>query len=397
MQVQAVFRTAVQKSPRNDVVAEGRPLARVAAPLRLQSLDVFRGLTIAAMILVNNPGSFRHVYPILNHAVWNGARPADLIFPFFLFIVGVSVSLSFAQHGDRGTRQGALLAIVARRTLLLFALGALINGVPYFDWDVFRISGVLQRIALCYGAAAVCALTLPVAAQVGVTIGALASYWLVMMLIPVPGFGAGNLTPDGNLAAYIDRTLMGGHLLHEDWDPEGLLSTIPAAATTMLGVLAGRWLRAPQSSQQRLLRLLIGGATAVVVGEIMSLWFPLNKSLWSSSYAVYTAGVAMISLGACYWLVDIEGIRRWSTPFVIYGTNPIIAYFGSSLVAKALELMLVRAPDGANMPVKRFIYEELFLRVGDPAMASLLYALVTVGVWLGVTSILYRRGIFVKV
>jgi predicted acyltransferase len=394
----ASVQTTRHRIPAEDTQA---PLVEATAALqgaqRLVSLDVFRGVTIAAMILVNNPGSFRRVYRVLEHAPWNGCRPADLIFPFFLFIVGIAITLSFSQHENRGTPHQTLYLIILRRTLILFALGAVINGAPYFDWDVFRIPGVLQRIALCYGAAACAVLALPVAGQAGLTVLLLVAYWILTFAVPVPGYGAGNLTTDGNLAAFIDRALMAGHLLHRDWDPEGLLSTLPAIASTLFGVLAGHWLRTAQSARQRLGGLLIAGLVAVILGTVMGRWFPINKSLWSSSYAVVTAGAAMISLGACYWLVDLEGMSSWSIPFVIYGTNPITVYFGSSLAEKALEFLLVTGPDGAKMPIKRYVFEAVFLPIAAPKTASLLYAVVTVLIWFGIAALLYRRRIFIKV
>jgi predicted acyltransferase len=364
---------------------------------RLVSLDVFRGITIAAMILVNNPGSYQHVYRFLDHAVWNGCRPADLIFPFFLFIVGVAVTLSLGRHAARGAQRTAVLTSIARRTLILFALGVLLNGFPFFDWEIFRIPGILQRIALCYGAAALIALTTTVRQQVGITAALLLGYWALMTLVPVPGHGPGHLVPDENLAAFVDRTLMGGHLLHHDWDPEGLLSTLPALATTLIGVLTGRWLRAATTPSQRLTGLLVAGVVGMGLGELMGLRFPINKSLWTSSFAVFTAGAALISLGFCYWLIDIEGYNRWTTAFVVFGTNPIIAYFCSSLGAKALEFILVSLPDGSKVTLRHFVFEEMLRRLATPKTASLLYALATMLVWLAATALLYRKRIFIKV
>ena len=358
---------------------------------RLVSLDVFRGATIAAMILVNQPGNFRHVYPILQHAEWNGCRPPDLIFPFFLFIVGVAITLSLGRRTRTAASRGPLVAAVLRRTLLLLALGALLNALPYFDWGVFRIPGVLQRIAVCYGAAALAALFLGVRGQIAAAAGLLVVYQVGMLL-------GGDLEPTSNFAARLDRALMDHHLAFRGWDPEGLWSTLPAIASTIAGVLAGRWMQSVGSMSRRVGGLLIAGGTGVVVGLVLASWIPVNKSLWSSSYAVLTTGIALLAFCAVYWLVDVRGHRgRWTLPFIVYGTNAIVAYFGSSLLAKIVLLVHVHLADGTRVSVKRFTVEHALLPLAGPRAASLLYALAFVGLWLGVTAVLYRRRIFLKV
>jgi predicted acyltransferase len=373
-----------------------RPLAPALHAERLLSLDTFRGITIAAMILVNNPGTW-HVYAPLQHADWNGCAPADLIFPFFLFIVGVAITFSFGQRVIRGDSQRALVNKIVRRTLIIFVLGLFLNGFPFFDWNNLRIPGVLQRIALCYCAAALTTVVLDVRGQAITLAVLLVGYWGLMTLIPVPGHEISGLGPGTNLGAYIDERLLRGHLLYHRWDPEGLLSTLPAIATTLSGVLTGHWLRSSRHIWVRLSGLLVMGNLAVLLGLILDAWFPINKKLWTSSYVLFTSGVALNVLGVCYWLIDIQGYRRWAAPFVVYGTNPILAYVLSSLVGKATLLWKVTLPDGTRVALRKYIMERFLLPLASPLTASLLYAILYVLFWLAVTAFLYRRRIFIKI
>ena len=364
---------------------------------RLVALDTFRGITIAAMILVNSPGAGRHGYAFLQHAKWNGWRPADLIFPAFLFIAGVAIPLSFARQMELGADRRAMRAKILTRTRIIFGLGLLLNALPYFDWNVLRIPGVLQRIALCYGAAALLSLYVDRRSQALTAVALLLGYWALLVLLPVGGHPAGVLTPGTDLGAFIDRFLMGGHLAHPDWDPEGLLSTLPAIATTLAGVLTGHWLRAAPSARRCLAGLLLGAATGIALGELWGVWFPINKSLWTSSYAVFTAGTALAGFAFCYWLIDIHGYRRWAQPFVIYGTNPILAYGLSSLGTKLLALIHVRSHSGTPVTLQLYLYHRVFAPLADAPTASLLYAAAYTLLWLAVMAILYRRGVFVKI
>lgn len=363
---------------------------------RLRALDAFRGITIAGMILVNSPGSWR-VYGPLRHADWNGWTPTDLIFPFFLFIVGVAITFALGRRVQRGDARRAIVAKILRRMVIIFALGLFLNTFPYFTWTHLRIPGVLQRIALCYGAAALLVLTTGAAAQAAVASVLVLGYWAVMALVPVPGHGEGGFGPGSNLAAYLDNALLAGHLWHRQWDPEGILSTFPAIATTLAGVLTGHWLRSDRDPVERVAGLFAAGNVAVVTGMIMGLWFPINKNLWSSSFVVFTAGMAMNFLAGCYWLIDVYGFQRWATPFIIYGTNPILAYLLSSLAYRVLLLWRVPGPGGAAVPLRKYLMQHLFLPIASPLNASLLFALVWVFVWLGATALLYRKRIFLKV
>lgn len=376
------------------------PPSPSAGAARLVSLDAFRGMTIAGMILVNNPGTWAHVYAPLLHAEWHGWTPTDLIFPFLLFIVGVSMMYSFAGRMARGASRAALFAHVVRRSAIIFAFGLFMAAFPYFSLQTLhqlRIPGVLQRIAVCYLFAAVVALWLGWRGQLGVIAALLLGYWALMMLVPVPGYGVGRLDAEGNLAAYVDRMLLSGHMWKTKWDPEGILSTLPAIATTLFGSLAGIWLRCARSMPQKAAGLLAAGSAGLVLGLVWHTVFPINKNLWTSSYAVFTAGFAGICLGVCYWLIDVRGWRAWAKPFVVYGMNAITVFVASGLVAKLLLLMRTQTADGRTVSVWAYLYLTFFAPIASPKNASLLFAITYVLLWLGAMWYLYARKIFLKV
>ena len=342
------------------------------------------------MIVVNNPGTWDDVYAPLQHAAWNGWTPTDLIFPFFLFIIGVAISFSLGQRRDRGGRNRDILRSVARRTLLIFALGIFLNGFPLFDWSVLRIPGVLQRIAVCYGAASLVALACGIRGQCITALVLVIGYWTVMAL-------SGGFTPEATAAARIDDLLLRGHLLHDGWDPEGVLSTLPAITTTLVGVLAGHWLHSPRDATTRVAGLASAGIAAVGLGLVMDRWCPINKSVWSASYVVFTAGAALSGLAVCYWLIDVRGYRRWATPFIVYGMNPIVAYVLSTLIAKEMLLWRVSRGDGTVLDLHNYVFESIFLPLARPVDASLLYAVAYTFVWLGVAAVLYRNRVLIKI
>ncbi|MBI3669043.1 MAG: DUF5009 domain-containing protein [Acidobacteria bacterium] len=393
------------------------------------SLDVFRGLTIAAMILVNNPGTWAHIYWPLEHAQWNGWTPTDLIFPFFLFIVGVSMVLSFAARIERGDTRASLALHVLRRSAIIFVVGLFLAGFPYFHLATIRIPGVLQRIAVCYLFAGLIVLAsglVPdlagrradgseraarIAPVVAVVLVLLLGYWALLTFVPVPGYGAGRLDPQGNLGAYLDRLVMPGHLWSQSktWDPEGILSTLPAIATVLLGSLVGIWLRSPRlrsgqaarTPQQKALGLLFAGTVGLVLGELLHPFFPINKNLWTSTYVIFTGGFAMVLLALCYWVVDIKGWKRWITPFVVYGTNALAVFTLSSLLAKASIVFKATVADapGAARQVSwhSYVYGRFFAPLGNPINASLLFAIFYILLWLALMWPLYRRRIFIKI
>jgi predicted acyltransferase len=393
---------------------------------RLLSLDVFRGLTIAGMLLVNDPGTWSAIYPPLEHAAWHGWTPTDLIFPFFLFIVGITTHLSLEARRARGDDDRALLRQVIRRGLLIFLVGLAINGFPYFTWGAvdgiadptvgqrvvdrllhWRIMGVLQRIGIAYALAALLTFRTTLKQQVVIAIALLYGYWFAMTLLPVPGgfLGANVLhNPPATLAAWTDRLLLdwgrfGNHLWvnSRTWDPEGPLSTIPAIVTAMLGVIAGRWIATPRSLNERLSALFAAGALAMMLGLMWHWSFPINKSLWTSSYVLFTAGMASVALATCMWIIDEKHVSGWTRPFVIYGTNPLIAFAGSGVMARLIYSIFKVRSDGKEIPLEAWIYQTFYASWLAPKNASLLFAVTFVLFWLGVLWVLYRRRIFVKV
>jgi predicted acyltransferase len=280
---------------------------------------------------------------------------------------------------------------------VLFALGLFLTNFPYFTPSTLRIPGVLQRIALCYFVAVLVFLEAPVWGQTAIMLTLLSVYWLLLMLVPVPGYGAGVLGKEGNLAAYVDTLVLKGHLLRKTSDPEGLLSTIPALATTLSGILAGHWLRTARREQEKMLGLFVAGMAAIVVGQVMSRWFPINKNLWTSSYVVFTSGMASVFLGTCYWLVDIKGYRRWALPFVAFGMNAISVYILAMLGACLLDLHWVVSPAGIPITLRAYICEVFFSSWAGPFNGSLGFALFYVGVWFVPMAALYYNGIFLKI
>jgi predicted acyltransferase len=367
----------------------------VPAVTRLRSLDAFRGLTIAGMILVNNPGSWQHIYPPLEHAEWNGWTPTDLIFPFFIFIVGVSLTYSFARRVAEGADRSALLQKIAIRSLLIFVIGLALNFIPRFDPSTVRIPGVLQRIAVVYFVAAVIYVMSPGRAQYWIVAGLLVGYWLAMTRIPVPGYTPGTLAPVGNLAQYIDSHLLPGHMWKADWDPEGLLSTIPAIATCLLGALTGGLLRSERAPREKAVRLVAWGALGIVAGEVWNVWFPINKNLWTSSYVLFTAGAALLIFGALYWLIDVRGRTRWAWPLFVFGANALLVFVLSGLAARLFGLWKVGAGD-ESVSAWHYAYEHWFASWAGPLNGSLAMAIAFVLVWLGVMAVFYRRRWFVR-
>jgi predicted acyltransferase len=366
---------------------------------RLESLDVFRGVAIAAMILVSTPGTWDAVYWPLTHAAWNGWTPTDLVFPFLLFAMGAAVPFAMAQRRGVSQRVGPH---VIRRGIVLFALGLVLNAIETRPpaWATFRIPGVLQRIAIVYVAIAWLTERASLRAQTAAAGCALLGYWAIMTLVPVPGSGPGVLTPEGNLASFIDRGLLGTHLASGTWDPEGLLSTVPAVATALFGVFAGDWLKHAGSTRRASTMLAAVGLTAAGIGLIWGRVFPINKSLWTSSFGLMSAGLAGALLATCHWTLDVRRWRGWEAPFVAFGRNPLTAYF----LSVALDAALTRWTFESGVSVKDAVYQHAFASwVGgtglscSAAAASLLYASAYVAVWAWVLIVMRRRGVFIVV
>jgi len=393
--------TASLTAPAPEASTARLSLAPSPAHHRLVSLDVFRGITIAAMLLVNNPGSWDNVYWPLEHAEWNGWTPTDLVFPFFLFIVGVATTFSLAHWQELGATRFLLGRKVVTRAAIIFALGLLLQGFPHYELAHIRIFGVLQRIALSYLLAAAIVLTTGVRGQAVALLGLLLGYWSLMTLVPVPGVGHGVLEPEKNLSNWLDLHVIGMNHVYQEtrtWDPEGLLSTTGAIATVLCGVLAGRWIRTRTSPASKTTGLLIAGAAAVLVGQIWGHAFPINKSVWTSSYVMLSGGIACIGLAAIYWLVDVKGWRGWTGPFLVFGTNSIVAFWLSSLLAIILDWIVVpTGVAGGPQVLKTYFYENFYASWLAPANASLAYAISYVLIWLGLLTVLYRRRIFIRI
>ncbi len=384
--------TAVQREP----IAVPSP----SQASRLTSLDLFRGATIAGMILVNNAGDEPSSYWPLKHAEWNGWTPTDLVFPFFLFIVGVAMAFSFSSRLKRGESKQKLLGHVLWRGLALFALGMFLNGFPnQYHLASWRIYGVLQRIAICYVISAILALWTDWRGWIIAIVACLLGYWILMRFVPVPGFGTPThdiplLDPDRNLAAWLDRQLLAGHLYEGTRDPEGVLSTVPAVATSLLGMLTGQWLRSARSAKTKALAMAVFGFVGVVTGKILDLGFPINKKLWTSSYVIFTAGLALLCLSLCYWIVDVKQWRgRWTRPLLVFGMNAIAAY----VFAEVISHLLDHLHTAGGTAWQESIYQHTFVPLASPANASLLYALFCVLVCWVAMWLLYRKGIFLKI
>lgn len=359
---------------------------------RLLSLDVFRGLTIAAMILVNDPGSWSYVYAPLLHAKWHGCTPTDLIFPFFLFMVGMAVSLGSPKIGEARTQ---ITKKILKRSLYLFLIGLFLNGFPYFELSTLRIPGVLQRIAIVFLIIAIMHHYVSTRTQVIVGSGLLVFYWLIMSFVPVPGIGEANLEAETNFAAWFDRLFLTGHMwsLSKTWDPEGLLSTLPAVGTGLMGIFTGKILFKSDDKLSGLVKVFVIGNLAIATALAWDMFFPINKSLWTSSFVLYTGGIAMNFFGVLYWVLDVLKLRSKLTfPFEVFGSNAITAYTLSGILATLFGMIPI-----GNSSIHQVIYDGLYGTFGDYYFASFIYALIFVGICYVPILILYKRNIFIKV
>lgn len=366
-------------------------------PKRLLSLDVFRGATIAAMVLVNNPGDWDHIYAPLRHAEWHGWTFTDTVFPFFLWIGGLAMTLSFARRavGPAANRK-ALLAHVLRRAVLLYLIGLFLAGFPYFPWHRIRYLGVLQRISICYLLGASMFLFMKARGLILITLGLLGGYWLLMTYAPGPPCGPGNFGPECNFSRYVDGIVLAGHMWSQTkyWDPEGVVSTLPAVATTLFGVLAGYLLRLGRSPAERAVWMFVYGNLLVGAGQILDIWLPINKNLWTSSFSVFMAGLASAAFAILYWLIDViewTPLRRAVKPFAVFGMNAITIFVLSGLIGRLLGLIKI-----GPQSVHTWIYEAVFAPMAAPVNASLLFALANVLSFYLVAWVLYRRNWFLK-
>jgi predicted acyltransferase len=382
----------------------------VSSSQRYLAVDLLRGLTIAFMILVNNNGGER-AFAALKHAEWNGFTPTDLVFPTFLFLVGASIVFSTESRLARGVTRASLFAHTVRRAIIIFLLGLVVNSAPFFHISTMRYYGVLPRIALCYliigslyiwirrpqGSAAG---QPTVADKVGLLVACLLGYYFLMRFVPVPGFGVPGrdipfLDHDANLVAWLDRQIFSAkHLYEGTRDPEGLLSTIPALGTTLIGVLTGLFLRSSNRSDSRkAITLAIAGASGVILGLLWNPWFPINKKLWTSSFVLHAAGWSLLILAAFWFLVQVRGYRRGTWILQVFGTNAITAYVISEVMAACLDNVRI-----GHSNVLRWTAQHIAaLMPSYPALGALTYSLLYVLVcWLLVLP-LYRKRIFIKI
>jgi predicted acyltransferase len=336
----------------------------------------------------------------LEHAAWHGWTPTDLVFPFFLFIVGISITLALSRRAEAGGSKRDLYLKIIRRSLIIFGLGLFLAGFPFFNLSTIRITGVLNRIAVCYLCAALIFLKTDWRRQAYLLGALLLVYWMILALVPAPGYAAGDLSKQGSIASYVDRALLGDHIWkggERVYDPEGLLSTLGALATTLVGVLTGHLIRSRRSGLEKVCVMFVAGVAGVVAGWAWNYWLPVNKALWTSSYVLLTSGMALQLLAACYWLIDLKGYRRWALPFVVFGTNALAAFFLTGLCARLLGVIKLAGADGKQVALQSVIFKNLFAPWAAPVNASLAFAVCFVLVWLGLLWLLYRRNIFIKV
>jgi predicted acyltransferase len=358
---------------------------------RLISLDAFRGFTIAGMIIVNNPGSWQYAYPTLLHADWHGLTAADLVFPFFLFIMGVSIPLAFSKRIQMGASKSDLLNKITSRSIKIFLLGVFLNMFPLFDFSQIRWPGVLQRIAIVYFISALLFLKLSRKGLAYTGIFLLIGYWLAMTLIPVPGAMGPNLEPGTNLAAWLDNLIIPGRMYQGTWDPEGILSTLPAIVSGISGVLIGMLLLLNVPRERQVIWLFVAGFAALILGEAWGWVFPINKNLWTSSFVLYTSGLASMTLGFFIWIVDILGKKGWTSFGVIYGSNAISIYVFAGMLPALTGLKW-----GGGESIRSLFFGSLsgFM---DPGLASFLWALLFCMICFIPAYILFRKKIFIKV
>jgi predicted acyltransferase len=386
------------------------PSLTTTKPDRLLSLDLLRGLTIGFMILVNNDGDRSRAYWALKHSAWNGFTPTDLVFPTFLFLVGISIVLSTTSRLARGATRSSLFFHSLRRAVILLFVGLFLHSFPLFELHTIRYYGVLTRIAICYFIVATLYIFSPGwRSKAVLAVAALVGYWLLMRFVPVPGYGIPThdiplLDPNANLAAWLDRHIFSSsHLYRKTRDPEGLLSTLPAVVTTLVGLLTGCWLRTSHTLAHKARGIGVAGLSGVLLGGLWNLSFPINKKLWTSSYVLFAGGLSLLLLALAMWMVDVyranrdypESAKRprFFTPVLVFGTNAIAAYVFSELLGSTL--VYIHTGSGGNL--QHAIYRSILDVVPNPSLASLLYSICIVAIcWLAIYP-LYSRKIFIKI
>lgn len=382
----------VSAGVQTETAPPSRPLTE-----RVVSLDAFRGATMALMVLVNTPGDGGHVYAPLEHSEWNGWTPTDVVFPSFAWIIGVAITIVLARRLAAGVSRAQIFRQALRRAVILYVLGLIVYAYPHFDLSTQRVLGVLQRLAICYLIATAIYLTANIRGQVVWLISLLGGYWLLMTLVPVPGYGAGRLDVEGNFAHYIDRIVLGAHnyAYTKTWDPEGIVSTIPAIATVLFGIMAGHILRLERPLKQRALWLFAAGVVLLAAGEISNIWLPINKKLWTSSFSMFMAGLDFVIFAALVWLMDVRGHKRFARPLVIMGMNAITVYLVSELLDQVFDV--IRFSSGGHVVTLHWWLNSLFAAVASPINASLLFAIAYTLLMYLVAYVMYRCGWFLRV
>jgi len=350
---------------------------------------------MALMILVNTPGGSDSYGP-LNHSEWNGWTITDVVFPSFLWIVGVAITLSLGKRMDAGVPRSRLFFSVLRRAAIIFFLGLIVYAAPDFSLSTQRIFGVLQRIAICYLIASAIYLTTRWRMQIVWIVALLTSYWLIMMLVPVPGYGAGDLAVGHNIANYVDRIVLGAHNYAgtKEWDPEGLISTLPSIATALLGIMAGHILKLKRNLAERTTWLYLAGSVLITLGLICNMWLPINKKLWTSSFSLFMGGLDFVIFAGFVWLIDGRGYQRYVRPLVIMGMNAIAVYLASELVEEAMSTIHAGGRQSPNL--HEWIYQTLFAPLASARNASLAYAVCYVLVMYGIAYAMYRKHWFLR-
>ncbi len=371
------------------------PIASGQVSTRLTALDAFRGAAMLLMVLVNDGGGPRS-YGQLEHSQWNGWTLTDAVFPSFLWIVGVAITLSLGKRLQAGIAASSLVPRIVKRAVILYLLGFALYLAPHFDLSHSRILGVLQRIAICYLVASLLYLFTGVRGQIATIVGLLILYTALMMWVPVPGYGHGNLTVEGNFAHYVDSIVLGAHNYAQTrtWDPEGLISTLPAIATALLGVMAGYVLRFKVSLTKRIGWLLVIGAVLFCCGEIWNLWMPINKKLWSCSFTLLMAGLDFMVLAVSLWFIDERGYKKIVKPLLIVGMNSIAVYLASEVFSEVLD-DIHAGSHGASL--HRLIYNRFFAPLGSVENASLLWALTFTLLMYLLAYFLYKKSWFWRI
>ncbi|WP_443937346.1 acyltransferase family protein [Pedobacter sp. MW01-1-1] len=359
------------------------------------------------MILVNNPGSWGHIYAPLEHAEWNGCTPTDLIFPFFLWIVGVSIAFAMGTSKEDSSTHKKVIIKALKRGLILYFLGfflaifsKLINN-PSTAFQTVRLLGVLQRIGIVFIVSSIVFLKTSNKTIFKALVAILVVYWALMIFVPVPGVGFANLEKETNLAAWIDRGILTeAHIWasSKTWDPEGVLSTLPAVGTCLFGILVGIWMRRKDvDNPTKVAWLFAVGTLSVMAGLIWDLQFPINKSLWTSSFVLYTGGLASIGLALCYWLIDVQGYKKFTTPFVVYGVNAITVFFLAGLMPRVLNMIQLSNSDGTKTPLLVKFYATCYQPYFSPINASLVWAVSYVLGFYVLLYFMYKKNIIIKV